>query len=423
MQHQYLNHHHHHQQQLPGQQLLPPILYHYTTTQGAHSIRRSLTIKPVKQIAENCDKGVQLSAMDPNLYFRSEIVDNIYGGGQSSGRGNAADECVVVYTNQLDPSRLRPVKQDLYVYTGTIKVVSAQNVIDKPRCVRAGGGPGNHTGAGGVPPQQWPVSAPLPQMAGTYASPQYYNTFSPTVQEYPLPPPPPPPQSYIYNTNSYAIPSAPPLPPGLSFEAYQYSRYSSPPPPYQADNNTNNNPGFIYSNGQQPTTGMPSPVQSMYELPPSMPLYTGTGIPIVQPLPVNQKLPTSQPIPETTCAGPHIVSPMDKPIANQHYSTELYGTVTSKPTIQPFDDNGLVTGNTHQPSSKQETGNNNTTGHQTIGYKQNQPSPQYQTAANKIGQQQQQQQTTGAQSSKFVQNQPSQQYQTVESKKVTRSNI
>jgi hypothetical protein len=111
----------------------PQFLYHYTNTAGAQDIRANGVVYPENH-REYYGRGVLLSTLDPTQYFRDQIVGSIYGSG--SGRDNGADELVIVHPQLLDPTRLRPIKQDLYLYSGHINV-DHRMVIDKPRCVRA----------------------------------------------------------------------------------------------------------------------------------------------------------------------------------------------------------------------------------------------------------------------------------------------
>ena len=112
--------------------LADTVLYHYTSTLNAQSIQRS------KIIRKN-DKGVLLTTLIPEEYFREEILRNNYGNGVRPDRQNRADYVCRVLINRIDANKLFEVKKEdgrhLYLYDGDIHI-NDYDVFDKPRCNR-----------------------------------------------------------------------------------------------------------------------------------------------------------------------------------------------------------------------------------------------------------------------------------------------
>ncbi|XP_037048857.1 uncharacterized protein LOC119083275 [Bradysia coprophila] len=118
-------------------------LYHYTSTAGANGIRNDGLIRS--------QSGIILSTLKPEDHSRDDILQNIYGRRIPSNARNKADNVVLVKMSILDTSKLNSITATLYRYSAEIRV-SANDVIDKPRCVSGGSG----SGWGGSPQNsQW----------------------------------------------------------------------------------------------------------------------------------------------------------------------------------------------------------------------------------------------------------------------------
>ena len=108
------------------------MLYHYTNTSNAKSIQRS-------EIIRNNGKGVLLTTLKPEQYYRNEILQNNYGNDVRPDRQNRADYVCRVLINRIDANKLFEVKKEdgrhLYLYDGDIHI-NDYAVFDKPRCNR-----------------------------------------------------------------------------------------------------------------------------------------------------------------------------------------------------------------------------------------------------------------------------------------------
>ncbi|XP_054153712.1 uncharacterized protein LOC128952353 [Oppia nitens] len=123
---------------------VPDKLYHYVCTADAQTIRNNKQILPSSISGQSSGviigNGILLSSMNPNRYYRKEILQDIY---DDQCPANCADNVVVVVSvNQLiDINKLFmfercPWKSDLFYYNGGVLPVQPNNVMDKPRCAK-----------------------------------------------------------------------------------------------------------------------------------------------------------------------------------------------------------------------------------------------------------------------------------------------
>ncbi|XP_037041118.1 uncharacterized protein LOC119077872 isoform X2 [Bradysia coprophila] len=109
-----------------------PIYYHYTNRNAADCISRDGKIK-------NFGNGILLTTMDPELYYRNEILFNNYGDNIPSRIENRADYCVRVLRSYLIEKKLikvpMPSERLIYLYNEDIRVREL-DVFDKPACKR-----------------------------------------------------------------------------------------------------------------------------------------------------------------------------------------------------------------------------------------------------------------------------------------------
>ncbi|XP_054153614.1 uncharacterized protein LOC128952277 isoform X2 [Oppia nitens] len=231
------------------------VLYHYTTTAGADSIRLSGVIYPGNSVepygggGEGGAQGVVLSSLSPDQYYRHEIVDRIHGplattsAAAQGGRHNSADWLVEVYVQTLDPNRLIPIKPDVYLYCGGPITVTANQVKDKPRCLRGGANGGRGGGQPSAPQgspqqqQQWyqPVLQQL-QTVGTNLLNNWIRQQLPQPPQQQQPPAPVAPQqqaSTVYNTHPSPI---------YPYQNLPGPIYSAPPNRFPYNNTTTTMP-------------------------------------------------------------------------------------------------------------------------------------------------------------------------------------
>lgn len=109
------------------------MFYHYTSRKAADSISRDGIIR-------NKSKGVLLTTMAPENYYRSEILYNMYGDNASAHLQNRADYVVRVLSSKLIGAKLKKNQlcsgRLIYLYDGNIRVKEL-DVFDKPTCKRS----------------------------------------------------------------------------------------------------------------------------------------------------------------------------------------------------------------------------------------------------------------------------------------------
>ncbi|XP_037041176.1 stress protein DDR48-like isoform X2 [Bradysia coprophila] len=112
--------------------------YHYTNGSGAKAISQSGNIQPSGE-SGSFGPGVYLTDLDPNDFFRDEILRNNYGVIRSNFR-NRADWVVAVFEKNINKQLLSrvhvPGDRRIFVYPTSIPVTASQ-IYDKPRCFKA----------------------------------------------------------------------------------------------------------------------------------------------------------------------------------------------------------------------------------------------------------------------------------------------
>ena len=112
--------------------------YHYTSTAGAEGIKKKGVIH--KSHANGVfGPGVYLTDLEPEKFFRYQILKNNYGGNYKQYK-NRADWVVKVYEHcDINMNKLKRVNvkgepnRRIFVYPDEIEV-SGWQIIDKPRC-------------------------------------------------------------------------------------------------------------------------------------------------------------------------------------------------------------------------------------------------------------------------------------------------
>ncbi|KAJ6649493.1 hypothetical protein Bhyg_04729, partial [Pseudolycoriella hygida] len=114
--------------------------YHYTNTCGAEAIRSSLYILPSDRSGA-FGPGVYLTDLDPQSFFREEILANNYGIIRT-GIHNRADWVVQVNESDINIKLLRQIHvpgeggRRIFVYPHRIYIKISQ-IFHKPQCLRS----------------------------------------------------------------------------------------------------------------------------------------------------------------------------------------------------------------------------------------------------------------------------------------------
>lgn len=107
-------------------------LYFYTNKNTADQIKSSRNIPGTNVIL--------LTTMKPENYTRDEILNAIYGASFDRYKyANAADWCVRIDGTKLLANKLKKRQNEVYEYSDSI-AVSTSDVMDKPKCTKAGTG-------------------------------------------------------------------------------------------------------------------------------------------------------------------------------------------------------------------------------------------------------------------------------------------
>ncbi|KAJ6621053.1 hypothetical protein Bhyg_17186, partial [Pseudolycoriella hygida] len=111
----------------------PIHFYHYTNRDAADSISAEGKIR-------NQGRGVLLTTLEPESYYRDEILQNNYGFPVPNHLRKNADHCVRVRSKQLIAEHLQKEQASgerlVYRYYKDIRVKET-DVFDKPKCERS----------------------------------------------------------------------------------------------------------------------------------------------------------------------------------------------------------------------------------------------------------------------------------------------